>query len=262
MSAALLAEDDPPPFAVFNRAGPARILLVCDHASRRIPSRLGDMGLSETDRLRHIAWDIGAADVTQHLAERFDAPAIFCGYSRLVVDCNRHVDDPSLMPAVSDGTRIAANAALGEPERRARIESIYRPYHAAIGALLDELIERHGAPAVLSVHSCTPYMNGRHRPWHIGVCWERDRRLAGPALEALQRRRDIVVGDNQPYALTSEEDYTIPWHAMRRGLPHLLVEFRQDLIDTPPGARLYGDILLEALRETLADDALYCSTFD
>ncbi|MGH6928330.1 MAG: N-formylglutamate amidohydrolase, partial [Dongiaceae bacterium] len=125
----LLTEDDPPPFELANETAPAPILLTCDHASPRIPRRLGDLGLAAPDLARHIAWDIGAADVTRHMARQLDAPAILAGFSRLVVDCNRHLHDPTLMPAVSDGMSIAANANIAPHERQARIDEIYQPYH-------------------------------------------------------------------------------------------------------------------------------------
>jgi predicted N-formylglutamate amidohydrolase len=251
--ATLLTTDDPPPFEWVNEAGAAPILLICDHASRRVPRRLRDLGLGEGELARHIGWDIGAAEVTRHMARRLDAPAILSGYSRLVVDCNRHPQDPSLMPAVSDGTAIAANAALAPAGRQARLDALYHPYHRAIAARLDRFAAAGVAPALLSVHSCTPEMNGRFRPWHIGICWETDRRLAGPVLEALSRAPGIVVGDNQPYSLDAREDYSVPVHAMRRGLPHLQVEFRQDLVAAPEGAVRWAEALLAALQPALAE---------
>jgi predicted N-formylglutamate amidohydrolase len=256
----LLDAAEPPAAEHFNTGGRAPVLLVCDHASRRIPRRLDSLGLSEPDLSRHIAWDIGAADVTRYLAKRLDAPAVLCGYSRLVVDCNRYPEDPTLMPAASDGTTIVANAKLDVPGREQRMGEIFHPYHAAIEARLGEIAAAGRQPALLSIHSCTPEMNGRFRPWHIGICWEEDRRIAGPVLEALQRRQDIVVGDNEPYALVSNEDYTVPIHAMRRGLPHLQVELRQDLIASAAGAERYGAILFEALGHALADETLYAKS--
>jgi predicted N-formylglutamate amidohydrolase len=249
----LLTNDDPPAFERFNEAGRAPILATCDHASRHIPRRLGDLGLGEPDLVRHIAWDIGAADVTRHMAQALDAPAILAGYSRLVVDCNRNLHDPSLMPAVSDGTPIAANAGLAPAERQERIDALYHPYHQAIAARLDRFAAAGVMPVFLSIHSCTPEMKGRFRPWHIGVCWAEDRRLAGSVMEALARVPDIVVGDNEPYNLDLQEDYTVPVHALRRGLSYLQVEFRQDLIDTPAGARHWADVLLAAVRPALAN---------
>jgi predicted N-formylglutamate amidohydrolase len=249
----LLTANDPPAFGLMNEGGAAPILVICDHASRRIPRRLGDLGVAGHDRARHIAWDIGAADAARHIARRLDAPAILAGYSRLVVDCNRHLHDPSLMPAVSDGTAIPANAEIAPAERQVRIDALYRPYHQAIAARLDRFAAAGLAPALLSIHSCTPEMNGRFRPWHIGVCWAGDRRLSGPVMEALAGDTDIIVGDNEPYALDLQEDYSVPVHALQRGLPYLMVEIRQDLIATPAGARHWADRLLAALRPALAN---------
>jgi len=244
----MIADDEPPAFEIVNPTGAAPVLLLCDHASRRIPRALGDLGLGDEDLARHIAWDIGAGDVTRRLAARLGAPAVLCSYSRLVIDCNRHLHDPGIIVEASDGTPVPGNHALGEGDRDARIEGIWRPYHQAIAQQL------HGRDAVtvLSIHSCTPQLrHGPARPWHIGICWETDRRLATPVLAALRRRTDLVVGDNEPYALDGREDYTIPVHAMARGLRHLQVEFRQDLIATLEGAARHADILFEALAPEL-----------
>jgi predicted N-formylglutamate amidohydrolase len=244
---ALLAEEEPPPYESFNPEGAAPILLICDHASRRVPRRLNDLGLSERELSRHIGWDIGAADVTRHMALQLNAPALLAGYSRLVVDCNRHLHDPTSMRPVSDGTPVPGNATLSTADLQARIDTLYEPYHRAIAQRLDDFASRGITPTLLAIHSCTPEMAGQFRPWHIGICWDSDRRLAGPVLEALGRVPDLVVGDNQPYALDLREDYSVPVHAMRRGLPHLQVEFRQDLVATPADARRLADVLLAAL---------------
>jgi predicted N-formylglutamate amidohydrolase len=248
----LLAEDEPPPYETFNPAGPAPILLICDHASRRVPRRLRDLGLDERELSRHIGWDIGAADVARHMALRLNAPALLAGYSRLVVDCNRHLHDPTSMRPDSDGTPIPGNAALSPADRQARIDALYQPYHDAIAQRLDGFAGRGITSALLAIHSCTPEMAGQFRPWQIGICWDSDRRLAGPVLEALGRVPDVVVGDNQPYNLDLREDYSVPVHAMRRGLPHLQVEFRQDLVATAAGAAHWADVLLAALPLPLA----------
>jgi len=251
----LLAEDEPPPYELFNPEGAAPVLLICDHASARVPRRLHDLDLTAGELWRHIGWDIGAADITRHMALQLDASALLSGYSRLVVDCNRHLHDPTLMPAVSDGTAIALNANLASADRQALLDALYHPYHRAIAQRLDDFASRGVTPALLSIHSCTPEMSGQFRPWHIGICWETDRRIAGPVLEALGRAPGIVVGDNQPYNLDLQEDYSVPVHAMQRGLPHLQVEFRQDLIATPAGGRQWADVLLAALPPVLAQPA-------
>ncbi len=251
----LLANDEPPPYETFNPEGTAPILLICDHASRRVPRRLHDLGLDERELSRHIGWDVGAADVTRHMALQMGAPALLAGYCRLVVDCNRHLHDPTLMRPVSDGTPIPGNANLTPADRQSRLDALYHPYHRAIAQRLDDFAGGGIVPTLLSIHSCTPEMAGQFRPWHIGICWDSDRRIAGPVLEALGRVPDVVVGDNQPYNLDLREDYSVPVHAMRRGLPHLQVEFRQDLVATPAGARRWADVLLAALPSTLAQPA-------
>jgi predicted N-formylglutamate amidohydrolase len=236
-------------------------MLFCDHANRVIPRGLDNLGLQGNDLTRHIAWDIGAADATRHMAEVLDAPAILCNYSRLVVDCNRMLQDVTLIPPASDGTTIPGNAALSEAERKTRLDEIYVPYHRAIEDLAEEMRRRHGVAAMLSIHSCTERMNGQFRPWEIGVCWEKDDRMAKPVMDALRRKGSINVGDNQPYGLVAGEDASVPLHAMRRGWPHFQVELRQDLIATSATARKWADILIEALQPVLAQADLYRARF-
>src|SRR5262245_31064114 len=261
MSTDLLAADEPPPFELVNPAGRAPVMLICDHASRVIPRRLSQLGLRGDDLTRHIAWDIGAADITRHMAQLLDAPAVLCGYSRLVVNCNRLLLDATLMPARSDGTAVPGNAALTDADRQARLAAIYVPYHRAIEDLAEKMRQRHGIAAMLSIHSCTDRMNGEFRPWEICICWERDDRISAPVMTALRAKGSIVVGDNQPYGLVTGEDCSVPIHGMRRGWPHLLVEFRQDLIGTPETARKWADILIDAVKPVLADAALYQTRF-
>lgn len=261
MSTDLLAADEPPPFELLNAGGAAHVMLICDHASRYIPRSLTQLGLQGEDLIRHIAWDIGAADMTRHMSRALDAPAVLCNYSRLIVDCNRLLHDPTLMPRISDGTPVPGNAALTESDKQARLAAIYVPYHRAIEDLAEEMRRRHGIAAMLSIHSCTDRMNGQFRPWEIDICWERDDRIAAPVMAALRRKSTITVGDNQPYGLVTGEDCSLPLHGMRRGWPHLLVETRQDLIGTAETAREWADILIEALRPVLADPELYRQRF-
>jgi predicted N-formylglutamate amidohydrolase len=210
--------------------GSGRFVLLCDHASNHIPPEFQELGLPPHELARHIAWDIGAAGVTLALSEIFDAPAILCNTSRLVIDCNRHVDAPDLIPEVSDGTAIPGNLHVSEAARAARIERWFHPYHDAVeSVLLDR--EAKGVPSVaVSIHSMTACLAGQPRPWQIAVSSYLDRRLAEPVLDALRQPGDVTVGDNQPYDLDPEVDYSIPFHALRRRLLHLQVEFRQDEI--------------------------------
>jgi predicted N-formylglutamate amidohydrolase len=216
----------------------------CDHASNVVPAELDDLGLPSAELARHIAWDIGAAGVTEALSEIFDAPAILSGTSRLVIDCNRHLDALDLIPERSDGTLIRGNLHLSEAARAERIERWFHPYHDAIESILMER-ER---TIVVSIHSMTDCLAGRLRPWQIALSSHLDRSLADPILAALRKPGDIIVGDNEPYDLDPEVDYSTPFHAMRRGWPHIQVEFRQDEIAEMSGqlrwARRFADALL------------------
>ena len=210
--------------------GPSGFVLLCDHASNHVPEEFQNLGLPAAELARHIAWDIGAAGVTEALSEVFEAPAILCNTSRLVIDCNRQLNDPGLIPEVSDGTAIPANMHLPETARAQRVERFFRPYHDAIESVLVEREERGVASIVVSIHSMTPALAGNHRPWQIAVSSFLDRSLADPLLASLRQPGDIVVGDNEPYDLDPRVDYSVPHHALRRGLQHLQIEFRNDLI--------------------------------
>ena len=253
----LLGPGDPPPMTVLNREGPAPLLLLCDHASNAVPASLGTLGVDEDALSRHIAWDIGAADVTRALAGRYDAAAVLSGYSRLIVDINRDLEDPTLIPVISDGVIVPANRTLDPAEAVQRMDELFWPYHTAVAAEIDRLFERGQFPAIVSIHSFTPVMRGIARPWHIGILWDRDPRLPVPVIEHLQRDPRLIIGDNEPYTGKHCEGSTIDRHGAQLGLPHLLVEIRQDLIETPEGAAEWAEILGRALDEVLADPALY-----
>jgi len=239
------------PYRLVNEAGPAPMVIICDHASNRVPAGYGDLGLPPAAFERHIAWDIGAAAVSEILAQRFNAPAILSTVTRLLIDCNRQFEDPGLTPAVSHGTEIPANRELSEAERTNRWRLYHQPYHATIAQVIDRQLANGRAPVLLSIHSMTPVMRGTARPWQIAVCSDTDQRLSAPMLDALRARSGIVVGDNEPYRLDPNEDYSVPLHAARRGLKHLQIEFRQDEVADAAGqqrwAALFGDCLEQVL---------------
>jgi predicted N-formylglutamate amidohydrolase len=227
----LLSASDPPPFEEIRGATP--LLLVCDHASNRVPAALGDLGLPRARLNEHIGLDIGAAAVTRLLAPALGASALLCGYSRLVIDCNRGPADPSSIPAESDGIVIPGNRDLTEAMRAARRDEIFAPYHAAVARRLAAMPRE---PALISVHSFTPVMKGFARPWHVGILWDDDPRIAGPLLTALGAEAELVVGDNQPYSAREPVGYTVSHHAHGKGLPHVAIELRQDLVASDAGA--------------------------
>jgi predicted N-formylglutamate amidohydrolase len=240
------------PYRLVNEAGQAPMVIICDHASNRVPAGYGDLGLPAAAFERHIAWDIGAAGVSEILARRLDAPAILSTVTRLLIDCNRRFEDPGLAPATSDGTEIPANRDLSAEERAKRWRTYHQPYHAAIAQVIDRKLESGVQPVVLAIHSMTPALRGTARPWQIAVCWDGDQRLSAPMLSALRACAGIAVGDNEPYRLDAAEDYSVPVHATRRGLKHLQIEFRQDEIADAAGqqrwAALFGDCLERVLR--------------
>ncbi len=243
---------DPAPFTVLREDGRAEIIITCDHASHATPAALGTLGLSEEQLLRHIGWDIGAADIARHLSARFDAPAILSGVSRLVIDCNRGLTDPASIPEVSDGVAIPANVRLSEAERRQRQANWFWPYHHAVDGLVRRRLAAGRPPVILSIHSMTDRMRGQFRPWEIALSSHEDRRLTDPVLAALRATPGLVVGDNEPYNLDPAEDYSTPSHALRHGLHHVQVEFRQDCVATRAGVERYAAIFAAALEAGLA----------
>ncbi len=253
----LLTAADAPPVEQVNAEGKAPVLITCDHASRRVPKSLHNLGLDAASLKLHIGWDIGAAEVSRQLARKLDAPAILAGYSRLVIDCNRDLDDPTSMPALSDGVSVPGNQDLSPAAKAQRVEALFKPYHAAIETALDRFTARGVHPAVLSIHSFTPVMNGFARPWHIGILWDKDPRMAVPVLAALRREAGLVVGDNEPYSAREPAGYTVRTHAEKRGLPHLNVELRQDLVGSDAGATEWAERLMRVLTPLLEDPALY-----
>jgi predicted N-formylglutamate amidohydrolase len=227
--------------------GKGRFIIFCDHASNCIPAELDNLGLPSSELERHIAWDIGAAGVTAELSEILDSPAILCETSRLVIDCNRQLDAPDLIPEVSDGTVIPGNRGLSTAARQRRIERWFEPYHAAVERVIADRESRGVSSMAISVHSMTPCLAGNARPWQIALSSYRDRSLVEPMLAALRAAGDITVGDNQPYDLDPKVDYSTPFHAMRRRMPHLQVEFRQDEIAEPAAQVLWARRFAAAL---------------
>jgi len=252
----LLGPDDPLPATIVNPEGRAPAVLLCDHASNQVPAALDRLGLEEAARSRHIAWDIGAAEVTRHLAGLLDAPALLSGYSRLVVDCNRALDDPTAMRQISDGTLVPGNRGLDANARAQRAEACYWPYHRAVTATIERLAARGVEPAIISIHTCTPVMKGVERPWHIGVLSNVDRRMADLLIAELNRESALCIGDNKPYSGLDPHGYSIETHALPAGRPNVLLEIRQDLVDTQHGAQHWASLVGRALQAVMTHPEL------
>ncbi len=251
MPASLLAATDPSPVHITPGQTGSPFLLVCDHAGRGVPASLGDMGVAASDWDRHIAWDIGAAGVCAGLAPVLGATCIVQTYSRLVIDCNRTPGHPTSIPPASDGTSIPANAGLAPEAAARRVAEIFAPYHAAIEAELDRRAAAGAASVLVAMHSFTPVFAGVARPWQAGVLHNRSPALSR-ALARLLEQEGFLVGDNEPYRLTDDSDYTVPVHAERRGLAYVELEIRQDLIASTDGQLAWAARLARLLPRALA----------
>jgi predicted N-formylglutamate amidohydrolase len=255
----LLGSADVPPVFEQNAAGRSPFLFTCDHYGRLIPRALGDLGLPTSELKRHIAWDIGIAGVAEALSKQLDAHLIAQRYSRLVIDCNRPPAAPSSIPVISEATAIPGNEGLARDAVEARRTQVFDPYHRRIDEAIDRR-RRDGVPTVLvSLHSFTPEYAGVARPWHIGTLYHRDTRLPPLLLKLLRGESDLVVGDNEPYAVSDDTDYTIPVHGEARGLMNSGLEIRQDLIADQAGekqwaerlARIFGEIETSLRKQNL-----------
>ena len=225
-----MAPDEPRPWHVERDAGASAFFLLCDHAGMRIPRSLGSLGLPAEELERHIAWDIGAAAVSTTLANALDATMILQPYSRLVIDCNRPLHSPQSIVAASERTPIPGNQRVGADDAARREREIFAPYHARIRDELDARRLRGQPTLLVAIHSFTPVFLGQERPWQVGVLYHRDGRMAHALGTALRAEAGLVVGENEPYAVSDDTDYAIPEYGERRGLPHVEIEIRQDLI--------------------------------
>ena len=233
----LLAADEPPPFTVERERGRSPFVLICDHAGRRIPRKLGTLGVADDELQRHIAWDIGARGTAAHMADMLDAVLIAQTYSRLVIDCNRPPGAPTSITPRSERTDIPGNQDLSPEDAAARADEIFAPYHARITAELDRRRALAELTVLVSMHSFTPVFHEVARLWHVGMLYNRDARVAHVLLELIRAEGEWVVGDNEPYSVSDGTDYAIPVHGERRGLPHVEIEVRQDLIADAAGRR-------------------------
>ena len=258
MRVAFLGATDPDPVEVVNPAGGSPVLLVCEHAGRAIPASLRDLSIAATEMERHIAWDIGAAGLARKLSTTLDATLVMQRYSRLVIDCNRPLEALDCIPEWSDGTAIPLNCDLAHLDRMRRFDEIHRPFHDCISGLLDRR-QADSAPTVLAtIHSFTPRFADQARPWQLGVCFNRDSSFAEKFINAFTAANpEIVAAYNEPYTVDDLSDYTIPVHGERRGLPHVLLEVRNDEIRDEDGqvrwARMIGEALNAASHSPLME---------
>ena len=248
---------DFPAFEIIEGRNDLGLLLLADHATNRLPPRYGDLGLDPDTFRRHIAYDIGIEPLTRHLSAMLGAPAVMSCFSRLLIDPNRGEDDPTLIMKISDGAIVPGNYPMTADEIDHRLNHFHRPYHAAISGAIAAIENATGrAPLVISLHSFTPIWKTVARPWHAGILWDSDDRVARPLIDAIGALPGIVCGDNEPYdgALRGDTMYR---HCMIRGIPHALIEIRQDLIAEEPGVAQWAAQLAPILERLNAEPALH-----
>lgn len=243
----LLNTNEPAALTIERPRGSSDFLLACDHASRRIPQSLGSLGLDEAQLASHVAWDIGAASVARKLSGLLDATVILQNYSRLVIDCNRPPGSTSSIPTRSEYCDVAANVGLDSTAAAARVAEIFAPYHGGLSATLDRRRLAGRRTLLVAVHSFTPVYMGKPRPWSTGLMYRHDGRLGRVLLELLRQEPNLEVGDNEPYAITDNTDYTIPVHGESRGIAHVGIEIRQDLIADEAGQQEWAELLARLL---------------
>jgi len=239
-------EQLPPPVTIINPAGASPYVLICEHASRFIPASYKGLGLNDHDLARHIAWDIGAADVARALSAHLDAPLVLAGYSRLLIDLNRPVAALTSIPDVSELTEIPGNRNLTRDERERRVQSYFTPFHAQVTGVIEGRVKAGKAPAIIAIHSFTPIFKGFSRPWHAGILYRRSKEFGHRLAEALGGAQKHIA-ENEPYQIDDDSDYTVPVHGEARGLDAVLVEIRQDLIGHVEGAKAWAERLKHAL---------------
>ena len=240
----LLANDEPPAFEVVNANGGSKFVLVCDHASNRVPRSLNNLGLTTEQLSDHIGWDPGAAEVARILSKNLDATLVLSGYSRLVIDCNRPLQSEQSIPQQSAGVVVPGNQNMDDEGRALRVNNLFNTYHNAITQLLDSRKSR--TTFFLSIHSFTPVLNNQQRPWNIGVSFWRDNYFAKNLIDGLSQSTDILVGENEPYAIDAEFDYAVPLHGEARGLPSAMIEIRQDGIRSLEGISEWAERITQA----------------
>lgn len=256
LDGALLESDEPAPFRVLNDSGKTPCILVCDHAAKRVPRKLNNLGMEEEDLSRHYAVDIGVEKVTEVMADLLDAPAILANYSRLVIDLNRSIDHPTAFVTTGEGKPVPGNIAMDDEDKRLRIEELYNPFHEQLNSMIEAYQAKGINPAIIAIHSFTQNFYKQKRPWEIGILWVQDGRLPKHTIQHF-KALGYCVGDNKPYDARYLRGTTVDRHADTRGLPNVLIEVRNDLISNDEDSIRWAKMLAECYNPILNDKNLY-----
>lgn len=244
----MLEPGETAPVEVFHAGARSDFVIVCDHASHALPRSLGSLGLSSAELHTHIGWDIGAEAVSRQLTLLLEAELVLQRYSRLVIDCNRPLGASDSITKQSGGIPIPGNRGITPSEATERARSVFQPYHDQIRHTLDARATRGQPSLLIAMHTFTPELLGTKRPWHTGILYHRDTRMAHPLLALLRQEPGLVVGDNEPYAASDMTDFSIIEHGERRGLPYVEIEIRQDLVSDKAGQAEWAERFARLLR--------------
>ena len=246
----LLGADDPAPVTVLNPDSNHPVLLVCEHAGRAVPQALNGLGMKADDRDSHVGWDIGAEAVTRLMAETLNAPAVLQSYSRLVIDCNRPPEAPDAIPESNHGVSVPGNRALDNAARVARVREIFEPFQEKVAESLRQPSRR----MVLAIHSFTPTLGKTSRPWEIGFLFRHETHASTHLARLVQEARpELTIGMNEPYQIDDESDWFVPQHGEASGLPHSLIEIRNDQIRDSQGRAAWAETLSTAINRYLKE---------
>ena len=224
---------------------PANLLLIADHASNFIPKKYNNLGVSKKEILTHKAYDPGVRDLAINLSNKLNSYLILGNYSRLLIDCNRDLNDPTLISVISDRKLILGNKNITKQERINRINNMYKPYHKKIKKnILEKKIN-----VIISLHSFNPIFKGKKRKLKYGILSNQDRRLSDLLLHELKKKKKIV-GDNKPYKGSLIGD-TLYKHALKRGIHHSLIEIRNDLLSNCKKIDQVSNLLYRVINESI-----------
>ncbi len=223
----------------------SQILIIADHASNYLPKENNKLGLTNAFLNQHIAFDIGVKELSLDLSYRLKCNVIQGKYSRLLIDLNRDLDDPTVIPEIVDGKIIPGNIGLSKNEFRLRVKKIYNKYHHEI----DRIIINKKVKVILSLHSFNPIFKNKRRLLEFGILSNEDKNLSSIIIDQLKLLK-LNVGDNEPYKgdLIGDSMYR---HGLRNRIPHALIEVRNDLLSNTTKIKRVSKLLHKTIVKSL-----------
>ena len=247
------------PYKICNPKNNNNFIILCDHASYNIPKKYNKLGLTTNDLKKHIGWDIGALKLSKKISKKINSTLIHSGYSRLLIDCNRSLKSKGAFLDKSENIKIPGNLNISLKEKILRSKRYYFPYHNQIKKFINQSLKSNVIPSLVSIHSFTPVYFGKKRKWHIGLLQRKDQRLSSIFAKEIKKNQKIVLGINEPYKLDLAGDFTVPYFSESHGLPHVLIEIRNDLLIKDKSINFWANLISNILSKNINNDKLnYC----